>query len=106
MDGNRIQNRDTAQTVHETVAEGEYEFNAVADVIISKPGELRPPGPSSKNDPKKRSLIKAQGYLDTHKFGEPARDDSDEEDKANPDLVGKTPNTRKRLIKEHDQEEI
>lgn len=51
-------------------------------------------------------MIKAQGYLDSHKWGEPARDDSDEEEKNNPELVGKTPKTRKRLIKEKDESEV
>jgi len=44
--------------------------------------------------------------LDSHIYGEPARDDSDEEEKENPELVGKTPNTRKRLIKEKATEEV
>jgi proton-coupled amino acid transporter len=54
----------------------------------------------------KRSLIKATAYLDTHIYGEPAREDSDEEEKDNPDLVGKTPNTRKRLIREKATDEV
>ena len=97
----RVQNHDT---VH-SVAEGEYEFNTVADVIISEPGQLRPPG-GTQGDPNKRSLIKATEYIDSHKYGEPARDDSDEEDKKYPELQGKTPNTRKRLIKEQDLAEV
>lgn len=54
----------------------------------------------------KRSLAEVQAYLDSNKFNDHVKEDSDEEDLKNPEIVGKTPNTRKRLLHEKEVAEI
>lgn len=53
------------------------------------------------------SFQKAAQYVETNKYDIAAKDDdSDDEEQKNPDLVGKTPNTRNRMKLEAQQEDI
>lgn len=58
------------------------------------------PNQKAKGTANKRSMAEVQAYLDSNKFNDHVKEDSDEEDLKNPEVVGKTPNTRKRLLHE------